>query len=66
MITRLTAEWQAEYDAWQQRDLAARRCVDVWADGVEVGTTVLVLHNHFSVDHGRLAPAPFAAATPLG
>jgi putative transposase len=33
-ITRLTAEWQAEYDAWQQRDLSARRYVYVWADGV--------------------------------
>ena len=25
VITRLTAEWQAEYDAWQKRDLTARR-----------------------------------------
>ena len=33
-ITRLTAEWQAEYDAWQKRDLSARRYVYVWADGV--------------------------------
>jgi transposase-like protein len=33
-ITRLTAEWQAEYDAWQQRDLSARRYVYMWADGV--------------------------------
>ena len=34
VITRLTAEWQAEYDAWQKRDLSARRYVYVWADGV--------------------------------
>jgi putative transposase len=34
VITRLTAEWQAEYDAWQKRDLWARRYVYVWADGV--------------------------------
>ena len=34
VITRLTAEWQAEYDAWQKRDLTARRYVYVWADGV--------------------------------
>ena len=34
MITRLTAEWQADYDAWQKRDLSARRYVYVWADGV--------------------------------
>ena len=27
VITRLTAEWQAEYDAWQKRDLTARRYV---------------------------------------
>ncbi len=34
MISRLTAEWQVEYDAWQKRDLLARRYVYVWADGV--------------------------------
>jgi transposase-like protein len=34
VITRLTAEWQAEYDLWQKRDLSARRYVYVWADGV--------------------------------
>ena len=34
MITRLTAEWQADYEAWQKRDLSARRYVYVWADGV--------------------------------
>src|SRR5688500_18827776 len=33
-ITRLTAEWQADYEAWQKRDLSARRYVYVWADGV--------------------------------
>jgi len=33
-ITRLTAEWQADYAAWQKRDLSARRYVYVWADGV--------------------------------
>ncbi len=31
---RLTAEWQAEYERWQGRDLTARRYVYVWADGV--------------------------------
>ena len=25
VISRLTAEWQADYDAWQKRDLSARR-----------------------------------------
>jgi putative transposase len=34
VITRLTAAWQAEYEAWQRRDLSARRYVYVWADGV--------------------------------
>ena len=34
VIARLTAEWQAEYNAWQQRNLSARRYVYVWADGV--------------------------------
>jgi putative transposase len=34
VITRLTAEWQADYEAWQRRDLSARRYVYVWADGV--------------------------------
>jgi len=34
VISRLTAEWQGEYERWQQRDLSARRYVYVWADGV--------------------------------
>src|SRR3954454_3784951 len=34
VITRLTGEWQAEYERWQSRDLSARRYVYVWADGV--------------------------------
>jgi putative transposase len=34
VITRLTAEWQAHYDAWQKRDLSSRRYVYLWADGV--------------------------------
>jgi putative transposase len=34
VISRLTAQWQADYDAWQNRDLSARRYVYVWADGV--------------------------------
>lgn len=33
-ITRLTAGWQGAYDAWQQRDLSARRYAYIWADGV--------------------------------
>src|SRR6266478_2812091 len=34
VISRLTAAWQADYDAWQKRDLSARQYVYVWADGV--------------------------------
>ena len=34
VVTRLTAEWQADYDGWQKRDLSARHYVYVWADGV--------------------------------
>jgi transposase-like protein len=34
VISRLTAEWHADYDAWQRRDLSARQYVYVWADGV--------------------------------
>ena len=34
VISRLTAGWQAQYDTWSRRDLSARRCVYIWADGV--------------------------------
>ena len=34
VVARLTAEWQADYDAWQRRNLSPRRYVYVWADGV--------------------------------
>lgn len=34
VVARLTAAWEAEYEAWQKRDLSARRYVYVWADGV--------------------------------
>jgi putative transposase len=34
VISRLTAEWQGEYERWQKRDLSARRYVYVWADNV--------------------------------
>jgi transposase-like protein len=33
-ITRLTATWQADYEAFQTRDLSDRDYVYVWADGV--------------------------------
>ena len=34
VISRLTGEWQRDYDRWQRRDLLARRYVYIWADGV--------------------------------
>jgi len=33
-ITRLTATWEGEYDAFRKRDLSERDYVYVWADGV--------------------------------
>jgi transposase-like protein len=33
-ITRLTAAWQADYEAFQNRDLSDRDYVYIWADGV--------------------------------
>jgi transposase-like protein len=36
VISRLTSEWQGEYERWQARDLSARRYVYVWADGVSL------------------------------
>jgi putative transposase len=34
VLSRLTAGWQAEYDAWARRDLSARNYIYIWADGV--------------------------------
>jgi putative transposase len=34
VISRLTAEWETEYERWQHRDLSARGYVYIWADGV--------------------------------
>jgi putative transposase len=33
-IIRLKDDWLDEYDAWQKRDLSAKRYVYVWADGI--------------------------------
>jgi putative transposase len=33
-IVRLKASWEAEYEAWRQRDLSRKRYVYWWADGV--------------------------------
>ncbi len=34
VLTRLKAGWQDEFERWKKRDLAARRYVYIWADGV--------------------------------
>ena len=34
VVSRLTAGWQVEYDAWTRRDLSARNYAYIWADGV--------------------------------
>jgi len=34
VVARLRGKWEADYTRWQRRDLAARRYVYVWADGV--------------------------------
>lgn len=34
VISRLKSEWEGEYEAWRKRDLAGRRYVYLWADGV--------------------------------
>jgi transposase-like protein len=34
VIGRLRDTWQADYACWQRRDLAARRYVYIWADGI--------------------------------
>src|SRR3954467_2537098 len=34
VIARLRDTWQADYARWQRRDLAARRYVYIWADGI--------------------------------
>ena len=33
-ITRLTAEWQREYESFRKRDIRSRRFAYIWADGV--------------------------------
>lgn len=34
VLARLKGEWQADHDRWRKRELAARRYVYIWADGV--------------------------------
>ena len=44
-ITRLTAAWETEYQAFQQRDLRARDYVYIWVDGI---------HFHIRLEDERL------------
>lgn len=34
VVSRLKAQWAADYQAWNQRDLSQERYVYVWADGI--------------------------------
>ncbi|MDK1104411.1 MAG: IS256 family transposase, partial [Actinomycetota bacterium] len=56
-IGRLKAAWWDEYEAWQRRDLSARRYVYFWADGV-----------YFSprMDHDKQCILVIIAADALG
>jgi putative transposase len=56
-IARLKTVWQDEYEAWQKRDLSAKRYVYFWADGV-----------YFSprMDHDRQCVLVIIAADAFG
>lgn len=56
-ITRLKAVWWDQFEAWQRRDLSARRYVYFWADGV-----------YFSprLDHDKQCVLVIIAADALG
>ena len=56
-ITRLKAVWWDEYEAWQRRDLSAKRYVYFWADGI-----------YFSprLDHDKQCLLVIIAADALG
>lgn len=48
-VTRLTQQWQADHDAFMDRDLAEVDYVYVWADGMRNGTTYAQLAAGFGV-----------------
>jgi transposase-like protein len=56
-ITRLTAAWQADYEAFQQRDLSDRDYIYVWADGV---------HFRIRLEDDRLCTLVLIGARPDG
>jgi transposase-like protein len=56
-IPRLTAAWQADYEAFQQRDFSDRDYVYVWADGV---------HFRIRLDEDRLCALVVIGVRPDG
>jgi len=56
-ITRLTAAWQADYEAFQKRDLSDRDYVYVWADGV---------HFRIRLDEDRVCALVMIGVRPDG
>lgn len=56
-ITRLTAAWQADYEAFQNRDLSDRDYVYVWADGV---------HFRIRLEEDRLCALVMVGVRPDG
>ena len=56
-ITRLTAGWEQEYEAFRQRDLAGREYVYVWVDGV---------HFNIRLEDDRLCTLVMIGARPNG
>lgn len=56
-ITRLTATWQVDFDAFRKRDLSDRDYVYVWADGI---------HFNIRLDDERLCTLVLIGARPDG
>jgi putative transposase len=56
-ITRLTAAWNSEYQAFRQRDLSRREYVYVWVDGV---------HFNIRLEDDRLCTLVMIGAKPNG
>ena len=57
VITRMTAAWDQEYAAFQQRDLSAKDYVYVWADGV---------HFNIRLEEDRLCTLVMIGVLPDG
>jgi len=56
-ISRLKQVWEAEYSAWNQRDLSHKRYVYIWADGV---------HFHVRSNDARACMLVLIGVTELG